>query len=97
LCLWLLWLLETGKHCLIGRVIFWLPEFLCSFNGKKQNFFGGASISFPFHSHTATVVSAGPAECNYCGGVNKDAIQHGAQLPFRTTLLPRRRWLEHAI
>lgn len=86
LCSWLLWLLEAGKYCSIGRVIFRLPEFLCSFNGKKQNFLGGANISFPFHSHTATVVSAGPAECNCCGRVNKGTIQRGEPLPFRTAL-----------
>lgn len=54
-----------------------MPEFLRSFNGKKQNVFGGASISFPFGSHTAPVVSAGVASSVAVAG-NKEAIQLGA-------------------
>lgn len=53
LCFWLLWLLQAGKYCAVGRAVFQLPEFLHSLNGKKQTFWGSQHlISIPLsYSH----------------------------------------------
>ena len=54
---------------------------------------GGGSISFPFCSHTVTVVLQDLQNVNCCSRTNKDTIQYGGQLLFRTTLWPQRGWL----
>lgn len=46
LCFWLLWLLQAGKYCAVGRAVFQLPEFLHSLNGKKQDFLGEPASHF---------------------------------------------------
>lgn len=50
-CFWLLRFLEAGRYCSIGRVIFWLPEFLRSFNGRSRTFWGEPAS----HFHSALI------------------------------------------